>query len=80
MYYRGRGVAGGVCAAFFYIIAFLVSKTWLNLQSTVQLEGCFLLYGILGVLGVLYIYVCLPETEGKTLAEIEKYFVKKNRK
>jgi uncharacterized membrane protein YkvI len=38
----------------------------------------FFLYGILGCVGVLYVFICLPETEGKTLAEIEKHFTKKN--
>lgn len=75
---RGRGVASGICAAIFYGIAFLVSKTWLNLQSSVDLYGCFILYGILAVIGIVFVYICLPETEGKTLAEIEKNFAKKN--
>jgi len=76
--YRGRGEASGACAAIFYIIAFLVSKTWLNLQSSVELYGCFFLYGILAAIGIIFVYKCLPETEGKTLAEIEKNFAKKN--
>ncbi|CAI6360397.1 unnamed protein product [Macrosiphum euphorbiae] len=75
---RGRGEASGACAAIFYIIAFLVSKTWLNLQNSVELYGCFVLYGILAAIGIIFVYKCLPETEGKTLAEIEKNFAKKN--
>jgi len=78
--FRGRGVASGICAAIFYGIAFLVSKTWLNLQSSVELHGCFFLYGILASFGIIFIYTCLPETEGKTLAEIENEFAKKNTK
>lgn len=76
---RGRGVASGLCAAIFYVIAFIVSKTWLNLQSSLGLCGCFLFYGIIAVIGVVYVFTCLPETEGKTLAEIEKDFSKKKR-
>lgn len=75
--FRGRGIAGGVCAAIFYVLAFLVSKTWVNLIDLVALEGCFFTYGILSFFGVIYVYFYLPETEGKTLAEIEKYFTKK---
>lgn len=77
-FFRGRGVASGVCAGLFYILAFLVSKTWLNLQNLIYLHGCFFLYGIFAGIGILYVFVCLPETEGKTLAEIEKHFAKKN--
>ncbi|CAH1723921.1 unnamed protein product [Aphis gossypii] len=75
---RGRGVASGLCAAIFYIIAFIVSKTWLTLQSSLGLHGCFLFYGIIAVIGIVYVFICLPQTEGKTLAEIEKDFAKKN--
>lgn len=74
---RGRGVAGGVCAASYYIVAFLVSKTWLNLNDMVDLHGCFLFYGLIAGVGIAFVYYCLPETEGKTLAEIEDYFARK---
>lgn len=74
---RGRGVAGGLCASFFYITAFLVSKTWLNFQNLVELHGCFFLYGIVGCFGIQYLFINLPETEGKSLAEIERCFAKK---
>uniref|UniRef100_A0A2H8TCU3 Facilitated trehalose transporter Tret1 n=1 Tax=Melanaphis sacchari TaxID=742174 RepID=A0A2H8TCU3_9HEMI len=76
---RGREMATGMCAVSFYIFAFLASKTWLNLQSLVELYGCFLFYGILAVIGIVYIFICLPETEGKTLAEIEEDFARKKR-
>lgn len=75
--YRGRGVAGGVCAAIFYIIAFAMGFTWLDLQRLMGLDGEFFLYGTLGVFGVTYVFFCLPETEGKTLAEIEQLFVER---
>lgn len=74
---RGRGVAGGVCAAGFYIVAFLVSKTWVNLINAVDLHGCFLFYGLVAAVGVVFVYYCLPETEGKTLAEIEMQIASK---
>lgn len=77
LFFRGRGVASGVCAGSFYIFAFLVTKTWLNLQSLVDLHGCFIVYGVITIIGILYVFICLPETEGKTLAEIEKHFSKK---
>ncbi|XP_060841252.1 facilitated trehalose transporter Tret1-like isoform X1 [Rhopalosiphum padi] len=75
---RGREVAGSLCAAIFYVNAFLVSKTWINLQNLVELYGCFFLYGILAVVGIVHVFIYLPETEGKTLSEIEKDFARKN--
>lgn len=73
-------MASGLCAAIFYVNAFIVSKTWLTLQSSLRLYGCFLFYGIIAVIGIVYVFICLPQTEGKTLAEIEKGFAKKNSK
>lgn len=71
-------MAGSLCAAIFYVNAFLVSKTWINLQNLVELYGCFFLYGILAVVGIVHVFIYLPETEGKTLSEIEKDFARKN--
>ncbi|XP_050427896.1 facilitated trehalose transporter Tret1-like isoform X2 [Adelges cooleyi] len=75
---RGRGVASGISAASFYVIAFFVSKTWLNLEHLIGLHGCLAVYGVLASFGIVFIYFCLPETENKTLAEIETYFNSKS--
>lgn len=32
------------------------------------------LYSVVGVIGTVFVYVFLPETEGKTLEEIEEHF------
>jgi len=64
-------------AAVFYIIAFLFTKTYLDLEHVIGMSGCFYLYGIGGFVGFVYLFVYLPETEGKSLAEIEKHFSKK---
>jgi hypothetical protein len=36
------------------------------------------LYGILAVVGIVHVFIYLPDTEGKTLSEIEKDFARKN--
>ncbi|XP_065219501.1 facilitated trehalose transporter Tret1-like isoform X2 [Planococcus citri] len=73
---RGRSVGAGLSAASYYILAFIFTKTYLDLQHTLSLHGCFFLYGFGGFVGFIFLYVWLPETEGKTLAEIEECFVK----
>jgi hypothetical protein len=50
-----------------------------NLINAVDLHGCFLFYGLLTSVGVVFVYYCLPETEGKTLGEIEKQIASKTR-
>jgi len=34
-----------------------------------------ILFGCVGVFGLIYLYFYLPETENKTLLEIEEFFV-----
>ncbi|XP_022195528.1 facilitated trehalose transporter Tret1-2 homolog isoform X1 [Nilaparvata lugens] len=75
---RGRGIGGGLSAACYYIEFFLVSKTFLQLQSVLALYGVCFFYGGLGVVGIIYLYFCLPETEGKRLDEVEKFFKSNN--
>lgn len=76
---RGRGIAGGVSAAFGYTFIFIVTKSFINLNHWFNLYGALLVYAFVGVLGIVYLYFCLPETEGKTLQDIEPYFQKKKK-
>nr|XP_018906603.1 PREDICTED: facilitated trehalose transporter Tret1-like isoform X1 [Bemisia tabaci] len=77
---RGRGAGGGVSAALFYIILSIISKTYLDLESIVTFPGVFFVYGLVACAGVIFIFLCLPETEGKTLQEIEDYFTRSRKK
>lgn len=51
-------------------------KSYLFIENWISLSGIMYLYGTGAVLGVLHLYFCLPETEGKTLQQIETYFTK----
>ncbi|XP_068619871.1 facilitated trehalose transporter Tret1-like isoform X2 [Battus philenor] len=72
--FKSRGMATGLAAAFNYLIVFVITKTNYNLESSFHISGTFALYGILTIIGTVYIYLFLPETENKTLAEIETYY------
>lgn len=74
---RGRGIAGGVSAACGYSFIFVVTKSYIYLEHWLDIWGALLVYAVIGVWGIFYLYYCLPETEGKTLAEIEPYFLTK---
>lgn len=69
--YRGRSQASGFSAACSYIFSFTATKTFLGLESTLSLSGVLFLYGTCCFFGFIGMYVFLPETEGRTLEEIE---------
>ncbi|XP_072933464.1 facilitated trehalose transporter Tret1-like [Epargyreus clarus] len=72
--FRSRGIATGLAAAMSYTIIFLASKTNYNLEATLNLSGTFALYASLGFIGTIYMYFFLPETESKSLVEIEAFY------
>lgn len=69
--FRGRGVASGVVAAISYIEAFVFIKTFYSLHHAFSVSGVFAFYTITTLFGTVFLYVFLPETEGKTLHQIE---------
>uniref|UniRef100_U5EU35 Putative transmembrane transport n=1 Tax=Corethrella appendiculata TaxID=1370023 RepID=U5EU35_9DIPT len=78
--FKSRSMASGITAALNYILTFITTKMYFNLETSLSLSGVILLYGIIGAFGVLFIYFYLPETEKRTLEEIEIYFSDNKRK
>ncbi|XP_045454634.1 facilitated trehalose transporter Tret1-like [Melitaea cinxia] len=72
--FRSRATSQGLSAASNYLFSFLGSKTFIDLETNIQLWGTFATYAAFGFLGSIYLYFFLPETEGKTLQEIEGFY------
>lgn len=72
---RGRGVASGLTAALAFLMTFILTKSFLTLQAWITLPGLFIVYGAITSVGTLYLYACMPETENKTLQQIETFFI-----
>lgn len=72
--FRVRGPATGITAACSYLFVFMTTKTYLSLETNLGMSGTFVFYGALGCVGFAVHYVIFPETEGRTLEEIEEYF------
>ena len=73
---RIRGAAMAVATVSLWLASFLLTYTFPFLNQMLNASGTFWLYGVICVLGLIFIYYKLPETKGKSLEEIEKEIVK----
>uniref|UniRef100_A0A2S2Q0I1 Facilitated trehalose transporter Tret1 n=1 Tax=Sipha flava TaxID=143950 RepID=A0A2S2Q0I1_9HEMI len=69
-----RGIATGVCGGLSNIIIFIITAMYLFVENVLTLEYTMILYGLVGIFGLIYFYLYLPETENQTLLEIEEHF------
>uniref|UniRef100_A0A2S2PE19 Facilitated trehalose transporter Tret1-1 n=1 Tax=Schizaphis graminum TaxID=13262 RepID=A0A2S2PE19_SCHGA len=72
---KGRGIASGLTAALAFLMTFILTKSFLEMQEWFTLPGLFIVYGSITLIGTLYLYACMPETENKTLQDIEHFFI-----
>lgn len=66
-----RGRASGLASSFNWIGSFLVGLLFPIMTSMMPQSAVFAIFGVICLLGVLFISVCVPETRGHTLEEIE---------
>ena len=69
---RIRGMAMAVATFSLWTACFVLTYTFPLLNKGLGSYGTFWLYGIICVLGFIFIKTMLPETKGKSLEEIEK--------
>ncbi|XP_061486268.1 solute carrier family 2, facilitated glucose transporter member 10 isoform X2 [Rhineura floridana] len=72
-----RGRAFAFCNSFNWAANLLISLTFLDLIDAIGLSWMFLLYGLVGAVAVLFVYLFVPETKGQSLEEIDQQFSKK---
>lgn len=63
-----------------YIFGFVTTKTYYNLETMLSLPGVSLLYCVITGIGLVSMYFILPETEGRTLEDIELHFSDNSKK
>lgn len=74
---RFRGLAGGITSSCAYLFSFATVKVYPQMKHTMGSEGVFYFYGVAALLGTVFVWFCLPETQGKTLDEVKLLFTKK---
>ncbi|NXD08314.1 GTR10 protein, partial [Nothocercus nigrocapillus] len=72
-----RGRAFAFCNSFNWAANLLISLSFLDLIDTIGFSWLFLLYGLIGVMAVIFIYLFVPETKGQSLEEIDQQFSRK---
>uniref|UniRef100_UPI0037E7282B solute carrier family 2, facilitated glucose transporter member 6 n=1 Tax=Semicossyphus pulcher TaxID=241346 RepID=UPI0037E7282B len=69
-----RGVASGLCVAVSWLTAFMLTHVFTHLVDKYGLYVPYLCFTVVCVLCLLFNAVCIPETRGRSLEEIENYF------
>jgi sugar porter (SP) family MFS transporter len=67
-----RGRASGLASSFNWIGSFLVGLLFPIMTAAMSQEAVFAIFGLICVLGVVFIRVAVPETRGRSLEEIEQ--------
>ncbi len=73
---RVRGMAMAVATFALWAACFVLTYTFPLLKVNLGPYGTFWLYGVICVLGFVFVKAMLPETKGKSLEEIEKELTK----
>jgi hypothetical protein len=69
-----RNVLGAFVSGFNLLMTFLVLKFFPTIHLALGYHGLFWIYATVSLLGGAFGFICIPETKGKTLKEIESHF------
>ncbi|KAM7386566.1 hypothetical protein PAMA_009261 [Pampus argenteus] len=69
-----RGVASGLCVTVSWLTAFMLTHAFTHLVDSYGLYAPYLCFTVVCVFCLLFTAVCIPETRGRSLEEIENYF------
>ncbi|XP_037951628.1 facilitated trehalose transporter Tret1 isoform X1 [Teleopsis dalmanni] len=67
-----RGSAASVATGFNWTCTFIVTKTFNNMIQAMGTHGAFWLFGAICFVGLFFVIFYVPETQGKSLEDIER--------
>lgn len=70
----------GIAISLNYVFGFLSKKTYFDMETTLSLAGTTSFYSAVCCAGLIYAYFTLPETEGRSLEDIELHFSDNSKK
>lgn len=78
---RYRGLCSGLTVFAAYVMSFVMIKLYPTVLDVWDITVVYMFFGVTSLLGIIYVWIVLPETKGKSLKEIEDSFkTKKNKK
>lgn len=66
-----RGGAASLVTASNWASTFAVTSTFIFMKNKLGMEGAFWIYSVFCLFGILFTYLCVPETRHKSLEDIE---------
>uniref|UniRef100_T1JHA6 Major facilitator superfamily (MFS) profile domain-containing protein n=1 Tax=Strigamia maritima TaxID=126957 RepID=T1JHA6_STRMM len=72
---KARSAASSVATMTSWLLAFVITKTFADLQASINPYGAFWLYGSVSFVGIFLIWFFVPETKGKSPDEIQRIFI-----
>lgn len=77
---ESKGLASSIATAFNWLCSFFVTKFQTNLVDAIENSGSYFLYAAVCAVGVIFIFLLVPETRGKSPEDMKRYFEKKGHK
>lgn len=72
---HARGKASALSIFTSWLFAFIVTKEFITVKENLGPAETFWLFSLFSFAGAFFVWFVLPETKGKTLEEIELYFL-----
>lgn len=69
-----KGFCTGITIFIGYVMSFFCIKFYPDMIDLLGNGFLFIIYGSVSLLGIVFVVLCLPETKGKSLYEIEAFF------
>ncbi|EFN68553.1 Solute carrier family 2, facilitated glucose transporter member 8 [Camponotus floridanus] len=72
-----KDILSNVTVSICYLVSAITVKIYPDMERLMHMYGVYFFFGIVSLIGLIFIIFFLPETKGKTLSEIEDMFSKK---
>ncbi|CAG7716652.1 unnamed protein product [Allacma fusca] len=69
-----KGLASALATSFNWTLVFFVTRFFNELKDAIGPEWCYWLFAIICAAGTIFVCVFVPETKGRSLDEIQRYF------